>query len=73
MKGRWEDIEKEWLYLYEHRLTEPGLSVMRRIDNGNQEWCAEAYMETDYSTLTDADFIRKMQDYAAFLISSGEV
>lgn len=72
VKGRWADIEKEWLYLYQHRLTEPGLSVMRRIDGGNQEWCAEAYMEIDYSTLTDADFIRKMQDYAAFLISSEE-
>lgn len=72
VKGRWTDIENEWLYLYEHRLTEPGLSVMQRIDSGNQEWCAEAYMETDYSTLTDADFIRKMQDYAAFLISSEE-
>ena len=73
VKNRWADIEDEWLYLYNHRLTEAGLSVMQRIDSGEQEWCAEAYMETDYSNLTDADFIRKMQDYAAFLVSSEEV
>ena len=32
------------------------------------EWCAEAYMQTDYSTLTDEDFIRKMKLCTAFNI-----
>jgi type I restriction enzyme M protein len=35
------------------------------------EWCAEAYMETDYSTLTDADFQKKMNDYIAFKFLTG--
>lgn len=30
------------------------------------EWCAEAYMQTDYSTLTEADFIRTVKQYVAF-------
>ena len=32
------------------------------------EWCAEAYMETDYSTLTQADFERELKKYVAFRI-----
>jgi hypothetical protein len=41
--------------------------------NYDDEWCAEAYMETDYSTLCDEDFIRKMRDYAAFLVQNEEI
>jgi hypothetical protein len=44
-----------------------GLSVKQEV-KGEDEWCAEAYMETDYSTLCDEDFIKKMRDYTAFLL-----
>ena len=30
------------------------------------EWCAEAYMQTDYSTLTEGDFIKTIKNYVAF-------
>lgn len=32
------------------------------------EWCAEAYMETDYSTLTTESFERELKKYVAFRI-----
>ena len=67
IKNKWDDIEKEWLYLYTHRMSKVGLSVVKHV-SAEDEWCAEAYMETDYSTLSDADFIAKLQDYAAYLI-----
>lgn len=68
IKG-WDDIEREWLYLYEHRLTKVGKSITKHV-TAEDEWCAEAYMETDYSTLTEQDFILKMRDYAAFLVQT---
>ena len=71
VRDKWEAIEKEWLDLYEHRSTIAGKSVNRHVE-ANEEWCAEAYMETDYSTLCDDDFIRKMRDYAAFLVQNEE-
>ena len=71
VKNRWESIENEWLNLYNHRITMAGKSVNRHVE-ANEEWCAEAYMETDYSTLCDEDFIRKMRDYAAFLVQNEE-
>ena len=67
--NRWEAIENEWLDLYKHRLTVAGKSVNRHVE-ADEEWCAEAYMETDYSTLCDEDFIKTMREYAAFLVGS---
>ena len=72
VRDRWETIEKEWFGLYEHRSTVAGKSVNRHVE-ADEEWCAEAYMETDYSTLGDDDFIRKMRDYAAFLVQNEEI
>jgi hypothetical protein len=36
------------------------------------EWCAEAYMETDYSKLTEADFELVVKNYAAFRLFGRE-
>lgn len=66
---KWAETEKKWLSLYEHRMDCPGLSVVRRVSE-KDEWCAEAYMETDYSGISAADFAARTQDYAAFLIRS---
>lgn len=69
IKNRWEDIEAQWLDLYEHRTTKAGKSVTQKV-SFNDEWCAEAYMETDYSTLSETDFINTMRKYAAFLVDN---
>ncbi len=36
------------------------------------EWCAEAYMETDYSRLTEQDFVNTVKDYVAFQFLSDD-
>ena len=70
--NKWVEIERRWLYLYEHRLDSAGVSVTKQI-SAESEWCAEAYMETDYSQISDADFANKTQDYAAFLIRNASL
>ena len=69
IKNKWDEIEKEWLYLYEHRETKIGKSITQKV-SGEDEWCAEAYMETDYSNLREENFINTLRDYAAFLIQN---
>ncbi len=69
VKDKWEGIEKMWLDLYDHRTNKPGLSVTRKVTY-ESEWCAEAYMETDYETLSERDFVDKLRDYASFLIQT---
>lgn len=42
-------------------------SLMAQV-KAEDEWCAEAYMETDYSTLTTESFERELKKYVAFRI-----
>lgn len=71
-RDRYAAIKERWLSAYRNLDEIPGLSVRHEV-NYDDEWCAEAYMETDYSTLCDEDFIRKMRDYAAFLVKNEEI
>ncbi|MDR0574319.1 MAG: SAM-dependent methyltransferase, partial [Tannerella sp.] len=63
--GKWEEIKNEWLKLYRERDVKSGLSVKHCVTH-TDEWCAEAYMETDYSKLNQTDFEKKIKEYVAF-------
>lgn len=66
----WLKTEAEWLDLYKNKREVPGLSVMHKV-TCDDEWLAEAYMETDYTKLTVDDFERTIRDYYSYLIKSG--
>lgn len=63
----WESTERQWLDLYKNKREVPGLSVMHKVD-ANDEWLAEAYMETDYTKLKPEDFQETINEYLAYLI-----
>lgn len=62
---KWDKIRTEWLSAYHNRDDVPGHSVKRSISH-TDEWCAEAYMETDYSTLIQNDFERELKKFSLF-------
>lgn len=64
-RDRYSAIKERWLSAYKNQDEIPGLSVRKEV-TANDEWCAEAYMETDYSTLCDEDFQKKIREYVAF-------
>jgi len=64
---KWEGIRTRWLNDYRSREVVKGLSVMAEV-KAQDEWCAEAYMETDYSDLTAEDFEKELREYVAFRI-----
>lgn len=70
--NKWDDIEKEWLDLYENRKVEDGKSALQCVTY-NDEWLCEAYMKTDYSALTQQDFQQTVNDYLAYLVKNGDV
>lgn len=70
--NKWESVEQEWLKLYRNRDVKPGLSARKAVKHSD-EWLCEAYMETDYSTLTQDDFQQTINDYLAFLVKEGKV
>jgi type I restriction-modification system DNA methylase subunit len=69
--GKWETIKNEWLSLYRERDVKAGLSAKHMVTS-NDEWCAEAYLETDYSGLKADDFERKVKEYVAYKFLKGE-
>ena len=66
----WLNTEAQWLELYKNKREVAGLSVMKKVTY-EDEWLAEAYMETDYTKLTVDDFERTIRDYYSYLIKSG--
>lgn len=70
--NKWAVIENEWLKLYRNRDVKDGLSARQCVTHSD-EWLCEAYMKTDYSTLSQNDFQQTINDYLAYLVKSGEV
>ena len=68
----WTLIEKKWIDTYRNRDVIPGFSA-RHMVTGDDEWLCEAYMETDYTTLTEEDFQQTVNDYLAYLVKTGAV
>ncbi len=68
----WVKTKELWLDLYKNKREVAGLSVMHRV-TWKDEWLAEAYMETDYTTLTQADFQQTINDYLAYLVKEGHI
>ena len=66
----WAAIEKKWIDTYKNRDVIPGFSA-RQMVTGDDEWLCEAYMETDYTTLTENDFQQTVNDYLAYLVKTG--
>jgi type I restriction enzyme M protein len=63
--GNWKEIEESWLQAYHTRSQVAGQSVLKKVTS-KDEWCAEAYMETDYSNISESDFITEMKKYVLF-------
>lgn len=70
--SKWKEIEAEWLDLFERKAVVDGKSAVERV-GVEDEWLCEAYMKTDYSTLTEADFQRTLNNYLAYLVKEGQI
>ena len=63
--SKWQNIMKEWVNSFSNREIQSGHSVMQRV-SAKDEWCAEAYMETEYETLTVNAFIKSVKEYVVY-------
>jgi len=70
--GAWSEKEQEWLNLYFSRETKKGMSVTKFV-TAEDEWLAEAYMETDYSRLISSAFQETLNNYLSFKVKTGDI
>jgi type I restriction-modification system DNA methylase subunit len=66
-RSKWKAIRNKWITAYHDKDEVAGLSVKKEV-SAKDEWCAEAYMETDYSTLNKIAFENKIRYYFAHTI-----
>lgn len=66
---KWPAIMERWVEMFRNREVHPGESVARKVTE-KDEWCAEAYMETDYAKLTRTDFQRAVKNHSIFRLLS---
>ena len=68
----WPTIRDHWVETFRNREIIDGFSVSQKV-GASDEWCAEAYLTTDYSTISIADFEREVRNYLAFKITHGDL
>ena len=69
---KWDEIKNYWLNIYRNKEEIKGLSIKKEI-NYSSEWCCEAYIEIDYSTLTSFDFEKELRKYIAFQVINKDI
>lgn len=66
--GAWPAVRDEWLADYYARRELPGRCVKRWV-TADDEWCAEAYLETDYAKITARDFEAVVREHALYALT----
>lgn len=72
LEHKWLSIRHRWIETFRNREVHPGESVMHQV-GPDDEWVAEAYMETDYSALTKENFESTILDFALFMLKRNGV
>jgi len=63
--GAWAKIKSEWLDAFFNQKVISGKSCRKAV-SFDDEWIAEAYMDTDYTSLTKEDFEREVKKFALY-------
>jgi len=61
----WDSIKSNWVMAFKNREVIDGFSLMREVTS-KDEWCVEAYLETDYSSLSINDFEETVKKFMLF-------
>ncbi len=61
----WDDIREKWVSAFRNREVVDKFSLMREV-NEKDEWCVEAYLETNYDEFTFEDYETTVKKYLMF-------
>ena len=65
----WTETQKRWVKSFINREETSGISC-KQIVSWEDEWCAEAYVETDYSKLTKENFEKVVKTFAIYKLGA---
>lgn len=61
----WDDIREKWVNAFRNREIIDNFSLMREVTE-KDEWCVEAYLETNYDDFTFEDYETTVKKYLMF-------
>ena len=64
--GEWERVRESWVRSYRNRERIPFFSVSRVLTAGD-EWCAEGFIDVDYSPMAKIAIPAVLRDYVTFI------
>lgn len=67
-KNAWDGIRERWLAQFRDGAVSAGECVRASVTHVD-EWCAEAYLDTDYERLTEADFETELRKFLMHQLS----
>ena len=67
--NKWENIKSHWVMAYKNRDEIINESIKVSV-NANDEWCAEAYLKTDFTYIPEENFVSKLKKYCLYLFSN---
>lgn len=72
--GSWPSVRDAWMQAFVNREVIPGFSVMQKVSH-DDEWCVEAYMDADYSSINQDSLFSAAVKHAlsSIAINSGEL
>jgi len=68
--NKWTEIKKYWITTYRNKEEIIGHSI-KKVVSAEDEWCVEAYMETNYSSLVKEDFEKTLKECIVYSLKSG--
>lgn len=71
LNHKWAAIRDSWVSQFRNRDDVSGVSIKRKV-NEEDEWCAEAYMDTDYTRITQPDLSQTLKRYLAYKLMERE-
>jgi len=67
----WEKVKNKWVNAFRNRELIDGFSLAQEVTE-EDEWCAEAYMLTDYSKITEEDYGDTVKKYVLYKLMNTE-
>lgn len=70
--NKWGSIKENILDLYINRKEIEGISIQKSVSY-NDEWCAEAYLKTNFYKITEDDFLKTIKNFVTFKFSTNKL
>jgi type I restriction enzyme M protein len=72
LNNTWPQIRDRWVRAYRNQEDIPGESVKHYV-GPQDEWCAEAYMDADYSTLGSVDYSAAVKSFNTYKYQNRDI